>query len=274
MNAKAKKRILIIEDEQTIANLIEIGLKREGYEVEVEMNGTAGLEKIKTMKPDLVLLDMVLPGMHGFDILEELAKNKIVPALPVIIISNSGEPIEIKRAEDLGISDYLIKVNFKPEEVIEKVKAVLEDRKDNPGAGRSTKGKEEMTQEAVLIVEDDPLLSKTLTRNFQNEGYSVFVAEHAQAAREILREKSETVICILLDLVLPDVNGFELLKEIKENKRIKHIPVVIISNLGQKEEIDRGLKAGAADYFIKASVMPEEIVGRVKSLLKQRSKKK
>ena len=74
---------------------------------------------------------------------------------------------------------------------------------------------------------------------------------------------------VLLDLVLPGIDGFEVLKQLKADPEISHIPVVILSNLGQKEDIDRGLNLGAKDYLIKAHLTPGEIVEKVKEILKQ-----
>jgi len=112
------KRILLIEDEEIIVSLLTRKLEAEGYFVEVARDGALGLQLIRKKKPDLVLLDMLLPKMNGFSVLEALHKEKILPELPVIIVSNSGQPIEVERALELGVRDYLIKINFDPEEVL------------------------------------------------------------------------------------------------------------------------------------------------------------
>jgi DNA-binding response OmpR family regulator len=213
----------------------------------------------------LVLLDMMLPGLKGFDILEKLTEKGILPGLAVVIISNSGEPIEIERALKLGVRDYLIKVNFNPNEVIEKVKNVLsaesERKKKKPAPEKIVKGKQ------VLLVEDDAILSDVLERKFVEKKYTVYKVSNAESARKIL--KQEEIDLILLDLVLPDEHGIGLLKEFKEDERLKDIPVVITSNLGQQEEIDEGIKSGAVDYIVKTNTVPEEIFQKVEALLKK-----
>ncbi len=120
-----KKRIVLIEDEEIIVNLLVAKLERCGYEVKVARDGIAGLDLIRAEKPDLVILDMILPRLHGFGILEKLREEEILPNLPVIIISNSGEPVEIDRATALGVRDYLVKVNFDLNEIIAKVNRVF-----------------------------------------------------------------------------------------------------------------------------------------------------
>jgi DNA-binding response OmpR family regulator len=116
------KKILIIEDEEILSNLLEKKLKEIGYDVSVAFDGEEGLNKIKELKPDLVLLDIIMPKKGGFEVLEEMQKDSQLKKIPVIIISNSGQPVEISKALDLGVKDYLIKTQFDPQEVIEKVK--------------------------------------------------------------------------------------------------------------------------------------------------------
>lgn len=115
------KKILLIEDEQLMIDLLERKLIQEGYEVAVAKNGVEGLEKMKEEKPDLVLLDIVMPKMGGFEVMEEMNKDAGLKQIPAIVISNSGQPVELDRAKRLGAKDWLIKTEFDPQEVIDKV---------------------------------------------------------------------------------------------------------------------------------------------------------
>jgi CheY-like chemotaxis protein len=115
------KKILLIEDEKIMVNLLENRLTKEGYDVSVAWDGEEGLLKIKEVKPDLILLDIVMPKMGGFEVMEEIAKDKELKKIPVIIISNSGQPVELERVKKLGAKDWLIKTEFDPQEVLDKV---------------------------------------------------------------------------------------------------------------------------------------------------------
>lgn len=117
------KKILIIEDDKILAELIEKKLKTIGYEVAVAADGEEGLQKLREDKPDLVLLDILMPNKNGLEVMEEMNKNPAtsLTKIPVIVISNSGQPVEINRVLELGAKDYLIKANFNPQEVVEKV---------------------------------------------------------------------------------------------------------------------------------------------------------
>jgi len=119
------KKILLVEDEKIIVDVLEKKLVKEGYEVMVAQDGEEGLRKMKEVKPDLILLDIVMPKKGGFEVMEEMKKDRELKDIPVIVISNSGQPVELDRAQRLGAKDWLIKTEFDPNEVIEKVKKYI-----------------------------------------------------------------------------------------------------------------------------------------------------
>jgi CheY-like chemotaxis protein len=120
------KKILIVEDEEIMINLLQKKLEKEGYEVIVTKDGEEGLRAMKDISqtghpPDLVLLDIIMPKVGGFEVLEEMTKEPSLRNIPVIVISNSGQPVELDKAQKMGARDWLIKTEFDPQEVIDKV---------------------------------------------------------------------------------------------------------------------------------------------------------
>ncbi len=122
MVASIRKKILLIEDEEIMIDLLQRKLEKEGYEVKLARDGEEGLEKIRQEMPDLVLLDIVMPKVGGLEVMEEISKDQELKKKPVIIISNSGQPVELERVKELGARDWLIKTEFDPQEVLDKVK--------------------------------------------------------------------------------------------------------------------------------------------------------
>ena len=116
------KKILMVEDEEIMIDLLQRKIAQEGYEIKVARNGEEGLAAMKEEKPDLVLLDIIMPKMGGFEVMEKMQEDKDLKKIPVIVISNSGQPVEIDRAQKMGAKDWLIKTEFDPQEVIEKIK--------------------------------------------------------------------------------------------------------------------------------------------------------
>lgn len=119
------KKILIIEDDKFLRELIVQKLSKEGFEIEEAVDGEEGVKKIKEVAPDLVLLDLILPGIDGFEVLTKVKDDSSLAQIPIIILSNLGQKEDVERGLKLGAVDYLIKAHFTPGEIIVKIKAVL-----------------------------------------------------------------------------------------------------------------------------------------------------
>ncbi|RLC39804.1 MAG: response regulator [Candidatus Nealsonbacteria bacterium] len=118
-------KILIVEDDKFLRELIARKLTAENYQISEAIDGEEGLKKIKEEKPDLVLLDLILPGIDGFEVLSRIKEDPSLASIPVIILSNLGQREDVERGMKLGAVDYLVKAHFTPNEIIEKVKAAL-----------------------------------------------------------------------------------------------------------------------------------------------------
>lgn len=119
------KTILIVEDDKFLRELIVRKLRKENFNITEAIDGEEGIKKIKEEKPDLVLLDLILPGIDGFEVLSKMKEDMSLSQIPVIILSNLGQKDDVERGLKLGAVDYLIKAHFTPGEIIEKVKIAL-----------------------------------------------------------------------------------------------------------------------------------------------------
>ncbi len=124
---------------------------------------------------------------------------------------------------------------------------------------------EEKNKIKILLIEDDPFLLSMYTTKFELEGFSVRAAEDGEKGLKIANEELPDII--LLDILMPKMNGFEVLENLKANPQTKEAPVILLTNLNQKNEIERGLSLGADDYLIKAHFMPSEVVDKIKKVL-------
>jgi len=117
--------ILFVEDEPTLQKLVGRFLEKEGYQVISALNGETGLKLSKKMKPDLILLDLILPKKDGFEVLEELKKDEETKDIPVIILTNLEGSGDVEKALSLGATTYLVKANYELAEVVRKIKETL-----------------------------------------------------------------------------------------------------------------------------------------------------
>lgn len=120
-----EKTILVIEDDRFLRKVYESKLPKEGFKILVMPNGKEGLAALKKERPDLVLLDLIMPIMTGFEVLEAVKKDKKLSNIPILVMSNLGQEEDIARAKSLGAVDFLIKSNLSIKEVVEKIKFYL-----------------------------------------------------------------------------------------------------------------------------------------------------
>ena len=230
-------------------------LTAEGFEVAAALNETSGEQFIRSKKPDLILLLINLPGEAGFAMLEHLKKDGFLLRIPLIVIFDTKQQSEMDRALELGARDCMTKISFDLDELLNKVNSFLNAKPRASGAKTSAEiGR-------VLIVEDDTFILNMLDKKLTQSKIKTFRAQDVDQARAIL--KANEVDAILLDVILPGTNGTTFLKELKGDKKLKKIPVIITSNLGQEEDIKKGLELGAADYLVKAYTTPEEILTKL-----------
>jgi len=251
------KKILIIEDDQGIGDTLAGKLRLEGYETILVKDGAEGLGAILAQKPDLVFLGLVIPSMNGYELLETKRKDLSVAQIPVIVIADSGQPVEVDRAIALGAKDYIVKTEIDTSAVVTKIKKCFGDEagiEPSPLNGRT-----------ILWVEDDKFIADLLTAKFASTGCFFLHAENAERAIEILKARKPDII--LADIILPGTNGFDLLKRIKDEGLAPGVPIVVLSNLSQQSDRDKASELGAVKFLVKAEHNPAEIIDEIVSIL-------
>jgi len=118
----------------------------------------------------------------------------------------------------------------------------------------------------ILIIEDEKFLLEIYQSRFEKEGYQVFAAINGLAGLKLAQKEKPDLI--ILDILMPGMDGYEVIKKLKENNQTKEITILVLSNLGQREEINQGLKLGANDYIIKTDLTPSELVNKVEGMFK------
>lgn len=123
--AKDKRKILVVEDDSMISSMYKTKFEADGFEVLIADNGVAGLELAQKEKPDIIMLDIILPQLDGFSVLEQIKKDKAIKNIPVIMLTNLGTDEDRKKGEMMGAANYLVKASLTPGQVSEKIKQAL-----------------------------------------------------------------------------------------------------------------------------------------------------
>ena len=250
------KLILIALSDSALAESIAADAKEKGIRSMTVEDGNTALSRMKEVHPDLLITDVVLPGLDGYDLLSAKSFDKDITKIPVIVASNMGLPIDMKRLPSVGIREYFIKTHIDAGDVVDKVCDIL-GCAPAPVAPRKKKSK-------ILWVEDDKFLSDILMKKFTSLGYEMLKANNGSEALAIAEK--ETPDMVLLDIIMPDINGFDVLQKLKTQDKFKNVPIIMLTNLSTPGDIDKSKKLGAAGYIVKAAASLDEIVNQVEKL--------
>jgi len=197
--------VLVIDDEAAVRDLMQRFLGKEGFRVVTAAGGEEGLRRARELRPDAITLDVMMPGIDGWAVLSALKADRDVADIPVIMLTIVDDK---NLGYALGAADYLTK----PIDRERLVTVLKQHRRDRP----------------VLVVDDDAGLRQLLRRMLEPEGYTVVEAENGRVALERLRDVSPSVI--LLDLMMPEMDGFEFVAEIRRREGSRAIPIIVITS--------------------------------------------
>ncbi|MFA6512322.1 MAG: response regulator [Patescibacteria group bacterium] len=125
MAESTKGKVLLVEDEKMLADMYATKFSMEGYQIVNAYDGKEGLEAAKREKPNIILLDIIMPKLDGFAVLKELKADDAIKNIPVVLLTNLGQESDVKKGKDLGADDYFVKANHSPQEIVELVKKKL-----------------------------------------------------------------------------------------------------------------------------------------------------
>lgn len=250
-----------------------------GFEMKLVTSGKAVEGEVESYQPEMVLLDIVLPDMDGYEILEGLAKNDNTRSVPVYVFSNLSAKEDIERATTLGAKGFITKSSFTPTQLVEEVKKILGGastetksvlpESDAPYVNSTDKAisdQKEKNSHKILIIEDEDVFIEMFGDKLKQEGFEVVSAKNGKWG---LKEAEEGgFACILLDMMMPAMNGYEAVKELRANEKTKDTPIIILSNSALDSEVQKALDLGANGYYIKTQITPAEVADKVKKLIK------
>jgi signal transduction histidine kinase/DNA-binding response OmpR family regulator len=237
--------VLVIDDDAVVREVVSRFLNKEGFRVEAAASGEAGLRMARELMPDIITLDVMMPGMDGWSVLSTLKADPELSTIPVIMMSIVSDK---NLGFALGASDYL-------------TKPIDRDRL----VGVLRKFECEAKGCKVLVVEDDPAAREVLSRAVQREGWEVCEAENGRIALELLA--NETPDIILLDLMMPEMDGFEFLTELRKEPTFAEIPVVVITAMSLTNDDREKLNQQVQRIIQKGSYSHEELLTEVQKLV-------
>jgi PAS domain S-box-containing protein len=244
--AGSDKTVLVIDDDAAARELVARFLTREGFEVVTAASGLEGLQIAKEIRPKCITLDIMMPGMHGWDALSTFKTDPDLAHIPVVILSIVDNQ---RLGYALGAADYITK----PVERDHLVKTI------NKYWDKAAEG-------LVLLVEDDSATREMMHRILVREGWSVCDAGNGKTALDCVAARQPALI--LLDLMMPEMDGFEFLVRLRENPQWREIPVVVLTAMEITEADQLRLNGRVTTILSKGAVSKEELLKELSQIVR------
>ncbi len=268
-------KILVVEDSLVTRKVITRTLIANGYETFEAKNAFEALSGIEEKKPNMILLDIILPGKDGYEILEEIRQKPMFEKTPVIMLTSRDGLFDKLKGKVSSADEYLTKP-FQPDELLTVVRKHFSiARGDILSDNTATIDQESVTEEEIpatnelnakiLIVEDSLVTRKVIARTLIARGYEVFEAKNSFEALAGIEQKKPDLI--LLDIILPGKDGFEILEEIKQKPMFEETPVVMLTSRDGLFDKLKGKVSGANEYLTKP-FQPDELLTVVRKYLR------
>ena len=235
--------VLVIDDDPHTRDLMVRFLQKEGFSAQTAADGRRGLAMAKQLRPALITLDVMMPEVDGWSVLSSLKADPDLASIPVVMVTMSDDR---SKGFTLGAAEFLTKpVDFP------RLSTLL--RHHCPLAG----------DRPILVVEDDEMSSHLLRRNLEKEGYSVLVAPHGRAALDLIRMRLPSVI--LLDLMMPEMDGFEFAQAVRARKELRDVPIIVLTAKDLTEEDKQRLSGNVTTILQKQTASPEDLQNELRA---------
>ena len=278
----SKSKILIVDDEPLNVKLLNAMIPSDQYDTATAYNGEDALKIVNDFHPDLILLDIMMPGLNGYELTQILKSDPETQDIPIVLVTAfGGSEYEIKGLE-AGADEFLNKPVNKTE-LLTRVKSLirlkqykeqLKSRTCSMNSAAHDQSDNECSEggdlnlPSILIVEDNKMDAMLLQRYLQGEPYQIKLANDGEDA--ISRSRQERIDVILLDLLLPGKDGFEVCRILKEMEQTQNIQIVAITGLSDLDSKLKGIELGVDDYLTKPVNM-HVLRTRIKSLVKKKA---
>ncbi|MEP6925175.1 MAG: response regulator, partial [Pyrinomonadaceae bacterium] len=253
-------KIIVIEDNELIARIYETKLLKEGHVVSIAFDGESGFEMIKADKPDLVLVDLMLPNMSGIEVIKQLRAEKEFAELPVIAFS--ADETLLQEAQALNATEAISKKEVSSIGVLKHIRALLESvNTSEEGEPNKLTAKRDVSSsntplpvetgkrlERVLVVDDDEIIAAIIIDVIEELGYAVVKASDGREAYQIMTKDADFVAGVF-DVEMPHIKGTDLVKHMRTEKRLAAIPVMIVTS-EQSLKVQLDSFAGGASIFL------------------------
>jgi CheY-like chemotaxis protein len=260
--------IIIVEDDPMISEIYQKKFIDSGYQVFLATSGEQTLTIAKQNKVDLVLLDLIMPKMSGFEVLENLRGGAYDPNIKIIIFSNLSSGEDREKAAKLGANGFIAKSEFSPSDLVKEVGRLMGQYQEQ-GKNESRPANQEVapsdSAKKILMIEDEEIFIEMFGEKLKQEGYAVsFARNGAWGVKDALNGKFDIFI---VDMVMPAMGGEEMVTKLKMEDGTKNTPIIVLSASVEDDTAKRVEAMGISAFFVKTQVTPSDLAKKVEELI-------
>ena len=259
----ANNAILIVDDDPHFRSLLKERLKNAGYLIAEAGDGAEAIEILKVEAYDVILLDLNMPNMDGYEVLEWIKRNNNTKDSHVIVLTADAKRDTVVTTLTLGAKDFISKSAGKLE-MLSRIRYLSGIK----ALEQQTNGKisdEELNTSTILIADDEALSIELSSRRIEKQGFTVLRANSGEQAIDII--KQENVQLVLLDINMPGMDGYTTLTRLREIKAKEELAIIMVTAVQEPDTVIDCIKSGANDYIMKP-FHPTELIARIKTVLR------
>lgn len=272
-------RVLVVDDLAPNVRLLEAKLNTEYYTVEAAYSGQEALDKAHTFEPDVILLDVMMPEMDGYDTCLRLKADPETMHIPVVMVTALSEVKDRIRGLEAGATDFITKPIdevhlFARVKSLVRVKQMLDElrMRDRTSTQFGVTSNEDNLEDEnpignIVLVDDDIVQSKRLAEILTTIGHQVQTVEPEEAVEQVTKIVPDVVV---VNTILDDQDGLRLCTQIRSNEKLRQVPVIILVDEDDKQRLVKGLEIGIDDYVM-TPLEPNELIARVRTQLRRKN---
>ncbi|MDO8241243.1 MAG: response regulator [Candidatus Moranbacteria bacterium] len=265
-------KIIIVEDDPMISEIYNKKFTDSGFEVFAVTNGEQALNVARTEKVDVVMTDLIMPKMDGFQVIESLRNGEFDPNIRIIVTSNLSQKEDRDKAIALGANGFVAKSEHSPSELVKEIQRLMgqfqEQQKNESRAtalAESSNVQNDADKKKILIIEDEEIFIEMFGEKLRQDGFAVESATNgAWGVKEALRDKFDLFV---IDMIMPAMTGEEMITKLKMEDQTKNIPIIVLSASVEGDVIKRVKEMGIESFFIKTQITPNELSKEVSRIL-------
>jgi DNA-binding response OmpR family regulator len=266
-------KVIIVEDDPMISEIYQKKFSESGFEVEAADSGEQVLTLAKKEKIDLILLDLLMPKMNGFEVIKNIRQGQYDPGIKIIVFSNLSQKEDRDKALKLGANGFIAKSDFTPSALVEEVQRQINQLDEEVKNELRKNGKGETVAPVgqrpprVLLIEDEAIFVEMFGDKLKQDGFEVDFSMNGQEG--LKKALSGDYDIFVIDIILPGLSGDEVVEKLKMDEKKKETPIIVFSASVDDQMKDKVREMGVEAFFVKTQIVPSELSKRVAEILKK-----